>query len=236
MIQKGRMEQNKLKPLEARQFEVFVCKGLNKTNTVASEWPKETVLQMLHVTGVEKDLVFVSSKTGLENKWSILTAKREKVVRCIDSSRYFLVATDTEAFGFAFNSRELSQEFCDIYLSQSIRTTENSNRASVSFDQSSQFSFEKKLKLLAAINFSVLSKEELLQLEETVQAVSLKMKKEQERRKGEENQDCCICLENKKDVVFNPCGHYVCCTQCSSSLNICPLCRTKIDGKIKVYS
>tara|TARA_B100000073_G_C23716311_1_gene566074 strand:- start:1118 stop:1558 length:441 start_codon:yes stop_codon:yes gene_type:complete len=43
-----------------------------------------------------------------------------------------------------------------------------------------------------------------------------------------ENEKCLICLENKKDCIFYPCGHYYCCDPCSKLINICPICRNNI--------
>lgn len=47
---------------------------------------------------------------------------------------------------------------------------------------------------------------------------------------GDEDLECCICLDNDKDVVFKPCGHYACCSECVSWLQSnkkpCPLCRS----------
>ena len=40
---------------------------------------------------------------------------------------------------------------------------------------------------------------------------------------------CCICLE-KVDIVFNKCYHAACCKTCSKTLEICPICRTKIES------
>ena len=44
--------------------------------------------------------------------------------------------------------------------------------------------------------------------------------------------ECSICLTYDKDTIFNPCGHYYCCTQCSNMLVNCPICMTKIEAKI----
>ena len=50
---------------------------------------------------------------------------------------------------------------------------------------------------------------------------------------GEDNEECCICLEEMIDgYIFYKCGHYCCCKQCSSELLTCPLCRQKIESLI----
>ena len=30
--------------------------------------------------------------------------------------------------------------------------------------------------------------------------------------------ECCICFQDKKSIVFLPCGHFICCLQCSSRI------------------
>ncbi|CAB3374166.1 Hypothetical predicted protein [Cloeon dipterum] len=47
--------------------------------------------------------------------------------------------------------------------------------------------------------------------------------------------DCCICLDQKRTMVFVPCGHVTCCYGCADQLSICPVCRTKIDMKLNVH-
>ncbi len=49
-----------------------------------------------------------------------------------------------------------------------------------------------------------------------------------------EDNDCCICMDVEKDVVFAPCGHYCCCKQCALQIKFdcgakCPICRGHID-------
>lgn len=51
-----------------------------------------------------------------------------------------------------------------------------------------------------------------------------------------EDDECIICYAEKKSVVFAPCGHYCCCSDCANMLtNGCPLCRQKI-GRIVLRS
>lgn len=47
---------------------------------------------------------------------------------------------------------------------------------------------------------------------------------------------CNICLDKEKDILFLPCGHVVCCSQCSESVNVCPTCRADIFGIVKLYN
>ena len=45
--------------------------------------------------------------------------------------------------------------------------------------------------------------------------------------------DCIICLENKKSIIFGPCGHLYACTACSKLVKQCPICRNDITTKIE---
>lgn len=48
-----------------------------------------------------------------------------------------------------------------------------------------------------------------------------------------ENQLCPICLSNEKDMAFG-CGHQTCC-ECGQDLQTCPICRSPINTRIKLY-
>lgn len=48
-----------------------------------------------------------------------------------------------------------------------------------------------------------------------------------------DNQLCPICLTNPKDMAFG-CGHQTCC-ECGSDLQLCPICRSPIQTRIKLY-
>ncbi|XP_052811044.1 E3 ubiquitin-protein ligase XIAP-like isoform X2 [Mya arenaria] len=45
--------------------------------------------------------------------------------------------------------------------------------------------------------------------------------------------NCKICLDNRADVIFLPCGHIVSCPQCAPALDICPVCSKSIMGLVK---
>lgn len=49
---------------------------------------------------------------------------------------------------------------------------------------------------------------------------------------GDEDPECCICLDAAKDRVFLPCRHMCCCEGCAASVQDtkqpCPICRTPI--------
>ncbi|QCD93425.1 E3 ubiquitin-protein ligase RGLG2-like [Vigna unguiculata] len=48
-----------------------------------------------------------------------------------------------------------------------------------------------------------------------------------------DNQLCPICLTNPKDMAFG-CGHQTCC-ECGPDLQTCPICRSPINTRIKLY-
>ena len=48
----------------------------------------------------------------------------------------------------------------------------------------------------------------------------------------EDHDNCVICMEVKKDIVFIPCGHFYTCNGCSLKITKCPICRTVISDRI----
>jgi hypothetical protein len=49
---------------------------------------------------------------------------------------------------------------------------------------------------------------------------------------NEEDDECPICMDAKKDTVFIPCGHYTTCGSCASRLNTCPICRARVEERV----
>lgn len=60
-------------------------------------------------------------------------------------------------------------------------------------------------------------------------------KTETESEQIDENEECCICMDKRRSIVFLPCGHVCACSTCSKDLIDCPLCRVKIQQKILIY-
>lgn len=46
------------------------------------------------------------------------------------------------------------------------------------------------------------------------------------------DEDCVICMCEKKNCVILPCGHFYTCMGCSEKVDKCPMCRVKITLKI----
>jgi hypothetical protein len=47
---------------------------------------------------------------------------------------------------------------------------------------------------------------------------------------------CTICLVNRRIIALAPCGHIPSCDSCSRKLETCPLCRTAISFRLRVYN
>ncbi|KAL4609353.1 E3 ubiquitin-protein ligase LRSAM1 [Arapaima gigas] len=47
--------------------------------------------------------------------------------------------------------------------------------------------------------------------------------------------ECVVCMEKESQVIFLPCGHVCCCQVCSDALQTCPLCRSHIPQRIRIY-
>ena len=68
-----------------------------------------------------------------------------------------------------------------------------------------------------------------------------KKRREEERNKTQEQENnkkrCVICLEAPPSLLFFPCRHVVCCEDCGvlAEIRDCPICRKKIDDKMKIF-
>lgn len=50
-----------------------------------------------------------------------------------------------------------------------------------------------------------------------------------------EDEVCKVCLDQPMSVILIPCGHYVLCDECSKAIEVCPICRTAVSSKHKVF-
>ncbi|XP_071112515.1 baculoviral IAP repeat-containing protein 7-like isoform X2 [Haliotis cracherodii] len=46
---------------------------------------------------------------------------------------------------------------------------------------------------------------------------------------------CKICMEREVEVTFQPCGHLVCCEECTHHIQDCPVCRRAIRSTVRTY-
>lgn len=57
-------------------------------------------------------------------------------------------------------------------------------------------------------------------------------------KKDYSNEDvllCTICCANERDIVFQNCGHLMCCQSCASRFEKCPGCRKPISKTLRIY-
>jgi len=54
------------------------------------------------------------------------------------------------------------------------------------------------------------------------------------QQEAEDSSMCVICLDAPRAVLFMPCQHMCCCPSCGTG-DLCPMCRTTIEGRTPVY-
>ena len=66
---------------------------------------------------------------------------------------------------------------------------------------------------------------------------TLEAEKASRKRRREEEcvRHCVVCHERAREVAFDPCGHFVCCSECGLRVSTCPLCRGAIEKKLRIY-
>uniref|UniRef100_A0A3Q3G996 Leucine rich repeat and sterile alpha motif containing 1 n=1 Tax=Labrus bergylta TaxID=56723 RepID=A0A3Q3G996_9LABR len=52
---------------------------------------------------------------------------------------------------------------------------------------------------------------------------------------GPGSSECVVCMETGSQVIFLPCGHVCCCQVCNDAMQNCPLCRSNISQRIRLY-
>ena len=52
---------------------------------------------------------------------------------------------------------------------------------------------------------------------------------------AEKASNCVVCHERAREVAFDPCGHFVCCSGCGLRVSTCPLCRGAIERNLRIY-
>lgn len=48
----------------------------------------------------------------------------------------------------------------------------------------------------------------------------------------QDDNECAVCLSEQKQYVFGLCGHFYVCRSCANQLQLCPMCRSKIEFKV----
>lgn len=54
--------------------------------------------------------------------------------------------------------------------------------------------------------------------------------------KEDDNNKCIVCMQQEKDSLLLPCRHFCSCVYCGQQLSHCPLCRIKIESKMRIYT
>lgn len=49
-----------------------------------------------------------------------------------------------------------------------------------------------------------------------------------------EGKECLICLSEERQIVFQPCGHYATCINCSFKIIKCCMCRIDIKSRLRI--
>jgi hypothetical protein len=44
--------------------------------------------------------------------------------------------------------------------------------------------------------------------------------------------ECIICMDQPKNSIFSPCGHFISCSACANVCKSCPLCRGPIENRL----
>lgn len=52
---------------------------------------------------------------------------------------------------------------------------------------------------------------------------------------GEEDGECCVCMNAPCDCVFYRCGHVCACLKCAEKFKNCPICRENVSDIIKIW-
>lgn len=47
-------------------------------------------------------------------------------------------------------------------------------------------------------------------------------------------EECLVCSDAKRDIMFQPCGHVTCCSECAPRVKKCLLCRESVANRIKI--
>lgn len=71
-----------------------------------------------------------------------------------------------------------------------------------------------------------------------MEVVTEEVKKEEEIKTESTiivNNPCVICGKEEKRLACIPCGHLVSCSNCSSTLRTCPVCRRSIEAFVRIF-
>lgn len=65
--------------------------------------------------------------------------------------------------------------------------------------------------------------------------VYLERKTKTTKKEEKDGLMCVVCMEPKVDTLLEPCKHLCCCALCANCVPKCPVCRSKIENRTKIY-
>ena len=71
-----------------------------------------------------------------------------------------------------------------------------------------------------------------LQREQAQQDVLAQVK--HERDEAQTRNECIVCMDHPRAVLFLPCNHCVVCASCADALQECPFCNGAVAGRITI--
>jgi len=130
-------------------------------------------------------------------------------------------------------------------LQQSLETEKHQRKKMIHILEA-KFEIEKQAKLKLEQSYKIVSGElipennkELERLEDTLKLTLKKVEEKKQELKVKQIYDdqksCNLCMDKQKNIALMPCGHVCVCNECSESLIKCPVCRSTIHQKVKVF-
>ena len=55
-----------------------------------------------------------------------------------------------------------------------------------------------------------------------------------ERDEAQDRNECIVCMERPRAVLFRPCNHFLVCATCAAAADVCPFCARAVEGRITV--
>lgn len=100
-------------------------------------------------------------------------------------------------------------------------------------------SAERQLRLLCDGGKDDMAIDDLEKLESVVDkskvVIAQRLAMARVKKEMEERSRCLVCMEKEREVAFIPCGHRACCQKCAGNLSVCPLCRARIDHRLRTF-
>jgi hypothetical protein len=57
----------------------------------------------------------------------------------------------------------------------------------------------------------------------------------QNGRASQQNKECTVCYDSAANIALVPCGHTVLCNRCASRVSECPVCRAKVQSRLRIF-